>query len=146
MDRTQLAAHRLNNALHATLLLGGLAMLLAAIGWVLGGTSGLLWSGVLGTAALLFSPRISPALILRMYQARPLAYGEAPALHDYVERLSARAGLSHTPQLFYVPSPVMNAFSVGRREDAAIAATDGLLTSRADEKSSLGQISSPDGP
>jgi heat shock protein HtpX len=129
MQASQLLPHKLNNALHAALLLGGLAALLMAIGWVLGGASGLLWAGVLGGAGLLFTPRISPALILRMYNARPLPPIEAPGLYALVERLAAQAGLVRAPTLYYLPTQVMNAFSVGRRGEAVIAVTDGLLRS-----------------
>ncbi|HKI96956.1 MAG TPA: zinc metalloprotease HtpX [bacterium] len=127
MEASQVLSHRLNNALHAVLLLGGLALLLMAIGLALGGTTGLLWVGVLGMLGLLFTPRISPAMILRMYRARPLAPAEAPALYELVGQLVQRAGLAQTPELFYVPTPLMNAFSVGRRDEAVIAVTDGLL-------------------
>lgn len=127
MDTPQLLSHRFNNALHAVLLLGGLAALLAAIGWVLGGTTGLVWAGVLGAVALVFTPRISPKLILRMYRARPLAPAEAPALYEVVGRITGRAGMAQAPALYYVPTPILNAFSVGHRDDAVIAVTDGLL-------------------
>ena len=127
MEATQLLRHRLNNALHALLLLGGLGGLLMAIGWVLEGPTGLLWAGGMGLAALLLSPRVSPALILRMYRARPLAPLEAPRLYELVARLARQAELPRAPVLFYVPTPVMNAFSVGRRHEAVIAVTDGLL-------------------
>jgi heat shock protein HtpX len=127
MNVSQFASHRFNNALHAVLLLGGLALLLMAIGWVLAGPGGLLWAGILGAAGLLLTPRISPALVLRLYRARPMAPAEAPALYELVARLAARAGLAPAPVLYYVPTPIMNAFSVGRRGEAVIALTDGLL-------------------
>ena len=78
----QVPAPGVKMGLHALLLVGGLAGLRAAIGWVLGGPAGLLWTAVLGGAALVFTPRISPALILRLYQARPLHRAEAPALFE----------------------------------------------------------------
>jgi heat shock protein HtpX len=127
MFASQVVSHRLSNALHAVLLLGGLAALLMVIGWVLAGGTGLLWAAGLGAAGLLLTPRISPAMILRMYRARPLAPIEAPALYELVGRLAAQAGLAAGPPLFYVPTPIMNAFSVGRRGEAVIAVTDGLL-------------------
>lgn len=127
MNASHLTSHRLNNALHATLLLGGMAGLLAVIGWVINGATGVLWTGAVGLIALLLTPRISPALILRMYRARPLAYEEVGGLYDLVNRLAAAAQLSRAPRLYYVPTQLMNAFSVGRRHEAVIAVTDGLL-------------------
>jgi heat shock protein HtpX len=44
-----------------------------------------------------------------------------------MQALSQRAGLAHTPTLYYVRSPITNAFAVGQADDAAIAVTDGLL-------------------
>ena len=43
--------------------------------------------------------------------------------------MARRAGLDRVPHLFYVPSPMANAFTVGGRQGAAIALTDGLLRS-----------------
>lgn len=127
METSQLLSHRLNNALHAALLLGGLAVLVMAIGWVLAGATGLMWAGILGGAGLLLTPRISPQLILRAYRAQPLAPAEAPGLFAVVHRLATQAELPRDPMLYYVPTQVMNAFSIGRREEAVIAVTDGLL-------------------
>lgn len=127
MNASHLTSHRLNNALHAALLLGGMAGLLAVIGWVINGGTGVLWTGVVGLIALLLTPRISPALILRMYRARPLAYEEAGGLYDLVNRLASAAELPRGARLYYVPTQLMNAFSVGRRHEAVIAVTDGLL-------------------
>ena len=45
------------------------------------------------------------------------------------DRLAGRAGLRRRPRLYYVPSRLLNAFAVGRPDDAVIALTDGLLRS-----------------
>ncbi len=127
MNAERLLSHRLNNLLHAGLLLLGLGGLVLAVGYVLGGAQGALWTTVVALAVLLLGPRISPGMILRRYQARPLHPREAPGLYALVERLAQRVGLPHPPGLHYLPSAVMNAFSVGRREEAAIALSDGLL-------------------
>ncbi len=76
---------------------------------------------------LVFAPRMSPGLVLRMYQARPLSPGEIPALFELTHRLARRAGLEQPPALYYVPSRLMNAFSVGQGRETAIAVSDGLL-------------------
>jgi heat shock protein HtpX len=41
--------------------------------------------------------------------------------------LAERAGLPAVPALYYLPSPVINAFTVGSAGSSAIALTDGLL-------------------
>jgi heat shock protein HtpX len=127
MRKERIANHSILNRIHTTLLFGAMLLLLAVLGYSLGGISGLLWGGVLALPFLLLGQRISPRWVLRMYGARPLASYEAPALHDMVRALSERAGLAAPPTLYYVPNRAMNAFSVGTRDDPALGVTDGLL-------------------
>jgi heat shock protein HtpX len=119
--------HKLRNVLQSGVLLGGMALLLAFCGWVLVGLDGMIAIGLGAALGLLFSPRISPAMILRMYSASELQPAQLPTAFDVVERLSARAGLARRPRLYYIRSPILNALAVGHRDDAAIALTDGLL-------------------
>ncbi|ROR34157.1 zinc metalloprotease HtpX [Inmirania thermothiophila] len=127
LDPQRLRLHRLRNLVHSALLLGGMALLAAALGWVLGGREGVVWTALSVLAVLLLGGQVSPLLVLRLYGARPLSPAEAPALYRILEILAARAGLPAVPTLHWVPSPVMNAFAVGRPEQAAVAVTDGLL-------------------
>jgi heat shock protein HtpX len=62
-----------------------------------------------------------------MAGARPLSVHEAPQLHHLVQDLARRSNLLRAPQLYYVPNGMMNAFSVGSQDSAAIGITDGLL-------------------
>jgi heat shock protein HtpX len=119
--------HKLRNVLQSAVLLGGMALILAFCGWVLVGPEGMVGIGLGAALGLLFSPRISPAMILRMYSASELRPAQLPAVFEAVERLTARAGLARRPRLYYIRSPILNAFAVGGRDDAAIALTDGLL-------------------
>ena len=64
---------------------------------------------------------------MRMYGAQRLTGEQAPRLVAVVEALSRRAGLPRTPELYYIPSNLINAFSAGRQDDAVIAVSDGLL-------------------
>jgi heat shock protein HtpX len=120
-------AHRLLNGAQALALLIGMGLLLAWVGWFVAGTVGLGGFLAMGLAFLFVSPRFSPRLILRLYRARPLMSGEVPGLLRLVEALAVRAELTALPRLFYIASPVMNAFTVGRRANASLALTDGLL-------------------
>jgi heat shock protein HtpX len=72
---------------------------------------------------------------MRMFRARPLGQAEAGQLGEIVERLSARAGLPAVPKLNLIPSNTLNAFAVGRPDDAAIALSSGLF-----EKLSLREV------
>lgn len=118
---------RWRNILNTWLIITGLVALLALTAWLLLGTGGMIWTAVLGFGFLAFGPQISPAMILRLYKARPLAPQHVPELWSVLEKLAAQAGLPAVPRLHYVASANMNAFAVGRPEDAAIAVTDGLL-------------------
>jgi heat shock protein HtpX len=127
MRQGTLINHKRTNFFHTVLLFAGMVILLATLGQVLGGVKGLLWAIVLSIPLLLLGQRISPRLVLRMYGARPLSAHDVPDLYQMVQELAHRAGLPVMPKLHYVPSQVMNAFSVGSREDPVIGLTDGLL-------------------
>ncbi len=115
------------NLLHTILLFTGMIGLLALLGLSLAGVNGLVWASLLGGLFLLFSQHASPYLMLRLVKARPLAVQEAPGLYQLIETLARRADLPKMPRLYYVPDRMMNAFAVGRRDEAAIGLTEGLL-------------------
>lgn len=119
--------HKLRNRAQSALILGGMGLLVAICGYILFGPPGLVSVAVAVTAALFFGARLSSAMVLRMYGAQPLSPRQLPEVFRIVEHLSRRAGLSRPPRLYYVPSAMMNAFAVGRRDDAVIGVTDGIL-------------------
>jgi len=129
VDRNSLERRKLNNFLQSMALLGGMAALLALLGWVLGGVDGVIWTVAIGVALLAFSPRVSPAVLLRMYGAQPIERGRAPDLYRLLAELARRAELPELPRLYYLPSTMLNAFTMGRREDCAVVVSDGLLRS-----------------
>jgi heat shock protein HtpX len=122
-----LRSHNLRNAFHTIILIGGTGLLAAAIAWVVLGAQGLIWAALFGGAGLWVLSRMSPKIVLKLYKARPLAPHELPELHRLVNDLTANAGLPKPPELYLVPSKMLNAFAVGRAEESAIAVTDGLL-------------------
>ncbi len=127
MDAAALRRHKLVNWLQSLLMLGGLGGLVALAGWLLAGPEGAWLAVAMGAVLVLLSPGLSPRLVLRSYGAIPIERRQAPQLHALVEELARRAGLPRVPRLYYIPSPILNAFAVGRPGDAAIAVTDGLL-------------------
>lgn len=127
MKRDEFLKHKLTNFFHTVVLFGAMIGLLAMIGSLLGGASGLFWAGLLGGVFLLFSQSLSPQLMLRLYGARPLSIYEAPELYQIVEALSRRAGLPRLPRLYLIANPTMNAFALGQRDAAALGLTTGLL-------------------
>jgi len=127
LDENERRRHKIKNVAQSVLLLGGMIALLALCGWLVFGPDGLLGMGLGAALALLFSPRVSPQMVLRLYRARELRSRDLPEVVDAVARLADRAGLERPPRLCYVPSALLNAFAVGDRDDAAIVVTDGLL-------------------
>ncbi|KRT53623.1 zinc metalloprotease HtpX [endosymbiont of Ridgeia piscesae] len=121
--------HALANRIQSLLLLVAMVSFLSLLGWVLWGVDGIFWLLLLGFVLLLFNPVASPWLIMRMYRATRLTSVKAPTLDSTLRELAHRAGLHRVPELFYVPSPMVNAFTVGSRNEAVIAVTDGLLRS-----------------
>jgi heat shock protein HtpX len=118
---------RLRNAVQGILLLAGLVTVAAGLAWLLFGLAGLVWMVLLGAVVGLLRPRIPARTILSFYGARPLPEVAAPQLHRIVRVLAERAGLPAAPALYYVPSPLTNAFAVGSGADAGLVVTDGLL-------------------
>jgi heat shock protein HtpX len=127
MNPDRATAHKLNNLLQSIMLLAGMAALLGLLGWLLAGTKGIIWAGIIGVVFLLVSPRASPRLVFKLSGARSLSVAEAPGLYALVKTLALRAKLPMLPQLYYMPTQAMNAFTVGNRRQAMIAVTDGLL-------------------
>jgi heat shock protein HtpX len=127
MNQELLAAHRLRNSLQSLLLVGVLAALCAYLAWLLAGSFGM-WLA-LGFVVFGFAlmPAASPRMIMGAYRAEPIHPRSAPRLYEVLEVLARRAGLPRVPLLFYLPSRVMNAFTTGGPDNAAIALSDGLL-------------------
>jgi heat shock protein HtpX len=119
--------HKLRNRLQSVLILGGMGLLVAICGYILFGPPGLIGIALAVVAALFFGSTLSSQMVLRMYRAQPLSPRQLPDLFRIVDHLSGQAGLPRPPRLYYVPSAMMNAFAVGRRDDAVIGVTDGLL-------------------
>jgi heat shock protein HtpX len=119
--------HKLKNSLQALGLVICMVGLLALVGWLVFGWSGLFILGSAGVAVLLFSPRLSPRIMLGLYNARRLTRDDAPGLHDVLEELSGRAGLERLPELYYLRTSAVNAFSVGNRNNAVLALSHGML-------------------
>jgi heat shock protein HtpX len=127
MSPETFARHRRQNRRQTWLLVGGMAIVLALTGWLLGGRSGLLAALVVSGVAAAWAPQASSKLLLRMYRARPLPESAAPQIARAFAALSGRGGLEPPPTLYYVPSQMPNAFAVGSGAQAAVAVTDGLL-------------------
>ena len=87
----------------------------------------MLWSVLAGILLLIIGPRVSTNMLLNMYHARQLSTQDAPQLHELISELSQRAELKHIPSIYYIPSQIMNAFTLGKPKNASIAISEGLL-------------------
>ena len=111
LDPDILRRHRRSNLAQIIALLAALGGLLSLAGWIVAGSAGLIGMLIGGVAVVTMTPKIGPAVMLRMYGARELRPAEVPRLQDIVGELSARARLTRRPRVFYLPSRVLNAFS-----------------------------------
>lgn len=109
-----------------TLLMAGLTGLFMLVGYLLGGQSGMLMA--LGFAAVsnLFMYWFSDSLVLKMQGAKPLD-GKYPEVERIVNDLAMREHMP-MPKLYYVDTPIPNAFATGRSPShAVVAVTAGIM-------------------
>lgn len=127
MNKRKLIHQSLNNQLYSFFLLGSMVVLLILIGYIFAGITGVYFVVTTALVLSVFGPGVSPRFILRLYRGRYLAPQESPELYKMVRRLSEKAGLVSMPDLYYIPSRILNAFAVGTDGNGAIGVTDGLL-------------------
>jgi heat shock protein HtpX len=127
MDYGILFRHKIGNLLQTLLLITGLGLLLGYLAWFIGGAPFAIAAFAVVIFAYALNPMLSPRLILRLFRGRELHAEDAPRLYMIFEALAERAGLERVPRLYYIPSDIMNSFSTGTRDNAAVAVSDGLL-------------------
>ena len=117
------------NYMKTAILLAGMTALFLAIGYAIGGQGGMLLALVFSIGTNLFAYWNSDKMVLRMHGAMPASESQFPELHQMVHRLADNAGLP-MPKVYVMDNPQPNAFATGRNpENAAVAATTGLLQS-----------------
>ncbi|WP_455221232.1 zinc metalloprotease HtpX [Kaarinaea lacus] len=127
MDSDLLVRHKFLNFFQSAALVLLLAGLMSYIAAAIAGEV-LAWIAFAAVLILfLTNPVIAPQFILRMYNARPIDFYDAPRLYQLIEFIAQRAGLKVAPRLYYIPSNVINAFSMGTPKDSLIAISDGVL-------------------
>jgi heat shock protein HtpX len=115
------------NTFKTFILMTGLTLLLIWIGNMLGGQQGMImafiFAGIMNFVSYWFSDKI----VLMMYRAREIKENELPEVHSIVRQLTQSAGLP-MPRLYYIDTPMPNAFATGRDpQHAAVAVTHGIL-------------------
>lgn len=127
IDLFEQRRHKLLNMIHTWLLAGGSLVLLGVTAWAFGGVTAIIWAILFGAVSLFIAGRVSPQMVLRMYKAEQIDQRRFPDGYRILGELSRRAGLLEMPKLYVIPSRMMNAFAVGRRDNSAIAVSDALV-------------------
>lgn len=112
-------------------LLAAMTAIFMAIGFLVGGTGGMIIAFVVAAAMNVFAWWNSDKMVLRMQGAQEvLPDTRNPMLRAFgedVARLAENAGLP-APRIYIIDTPQPNAFATGRNpQNAAVAATTGLL-------------------
>lgn len=114
--------------------MAALAGLFLAVGYLIGGQTGMVIAFLFAAGSNLFAYWNADRMLLSMYGARPVDETSAPALVHIVKQLSHTAGLP-MPRVYIVDNDQPNAFATGRNpEHAAVCVTTGLLERVNDEE------------
>jgi heat shock protein HtpX len=115
------------NLIRTAMLLAFLTALFMAVGYLIGGSGGMLIAFLIAAGMNLFSYWNADKMVLSMHHAQQVDERSAPEYYSIVRELAQRAGLP-MPKVYIIDNPQPNAFATGRNpEKAAVAATTGLL-------------------
>lgn len=115
------------NTFRVAVLLTALTAIFVLVGHLLGGMGGMLVAFGIAVIINFGTYWFSDRIVLKMVKARDPGTGEAPILHEMVERLSRNAGIPK-PRVYVVDDPSPNAFATGRNPaNGAVAVNTGLL-------------------
>jgi heat shock protein HtpX len=115
------------NLMRTAMLLAAMTALFMGVGYLMGGTGGMMIAFLVAAGMNLFGYWNSDKMVLRMHHAVEIDERNAPELFEIVRGLSQNAGLP-MPKVYLIQNPQPNAFATGRNpQNAAVAATTGLL-------------------
>lgn len=115
------------NMVKTAMLLAAMTALFMGVGYLIGGTGGMVIALAVAAAMNLFAYWNSDKIVLRMYNAHEVDERSAPELVNTVRRLARNADLP-MPRVYVIDQAQPNAFATGRNPgNAAVAATTGLL-------------------
>ena len=116
------------------ILMAAMTALFMGIGYLLGGSGGMIIALVVAAGMNVFTWWNSDKMLLRMHNAHPLGPNDRHGLTQMVTELARNAGLP-TPVVYLIDTPQPNAFATGRSpNNAAVAVTRGLLQSLSREE------------
>ncbi len=115
------------NIFKTGVLLAAMTALFMAVGYAIGGQSGMIIAFLVAAAMNFFNYWKSDKMVLRMHNAVEVDERNAPEFYEVVRRLAEAADLP-MPAVYIINTPQPNAFATGRNpENAAVAASTGLL-------------------
>ena len=115
------------NTLRTAMLLAVMTALFMGVGYLLGGSGGMMIALVIAAGTNLFSYWNADKMVLAMNRAVEVDEKTAPDYFSIVRDLAQRAGLP-MPRVYLIDEAQPNAFATGRDpEHAAVAATTGIL-------------------
>jgi len=115
------------NTMRTAMLLAAMTALFMGVGFLIGGTGGMMIALLFAAATNLFSYWNADKMVLSMNRAVEVDEKNAPEYYAIVRDLANRAGLP-MPKTYLIDNPQPNAFATGRNpQNAAVAASTGLL-------------------
>ena len=115
------------NLIRTGVLIAALTALFMAVGYFIGGTTGMFIAFLVAAGTNLFAYWNADKMVLSMQGAVEVDPRRAPDLYRMVETLASRAGIP-TPKLYVIETAQPNAFATGRNpQNAAVAVSSGLL-------------------
>jgi len=122
------------NTMRTAVLLAIMTAVFMAVGYLIAGRSGLVVAFLIALFTNFYSYWNSDKLVLHIYGAQQVDDLTAPRLYRIVSRLARDAQLPR-PRVFIIDNDQPNAFATGRNpQNAAVAATTGLLNQLSDEE------------
>ncbi|MBZ9658962.1 zinc metalloprotease HtpX [Mesorhizobium sp. ESP-6-4] len=115
------------NTLRTAMLLAAMTALFMGVGYLIGGSGGMVIALLIAAGTNLFSYWNADKMVLSMNRAVEVDAKNAPEYYAIVQGLAKQAGLP-MPKTYLIDNPQPNAFATGRNpENAAVAASTGLL-------------------
>ena len=108
-------------------LMAAMTALFMGLGYLLGGSGGMVIALVIAGAMNAFSWWSSDKMVLKMHNARPVSGNDRTGLVQLTADLARNADLP-VPAVYVIDTPQPNAFATGRNpQNAAVAVTTGLM-------------------
>ena len=115
------------NTFKSFMLMLVMTLLLVLVGQLAGGRNGMMTALVFAAVMNFVSYWFSDKIVLFMYRAKELKETENPRLYMIVRNLAHQANLP-IPKIYFINSPMPNAFATGRNpQHAAVAVTSAIM-------------------